>query len=205
MGDKKRLMLVGDSIAFEYGPYLMKLIDEKYVMYEKEGREIAAQNLDAAVGGNAGDSRNVVRFVKQMIDEGRFNFDLFLFNCGLHDLKRNKPNRDLQVPIDEYEANLREVLRLCKENNVGAVFVNITPILDSRYGENSEFIRKNEDVIAYNDVAERVMAENDIPVIDLNGYTLSLGEISITMRDHAHYHADVQQKQAQYIADCIMK
>ena len=130
MSGKKKLMLVGDSIAFEYGPHLMKMIDEKYVMYEKEGREAAAQNLDVAVGGNAGDSKNVVKFVKQMVSEGRFNFDLFLFNCGLHDLKRNKPDRALQVPLADYEANLREVVAICKEKNVPAVFVNITPILD---------------------------------------------------------------------------
>ena len=202
---KKKLMLVGDSIAFEYGPHLMKMIDEKYVMYEKEGREAAAQNLDVAVGGNAGDSKNVVKFVKQMVSEGRFNFDLFLFNCGLHDLKRNKPDRALQVPLADYEANLREVVAICKEKNVPAVFVNITPILDTRYGEDAEFIRKNEDVIAYNAVAEKIMQENGIPVIDLNGYTLSLGQLSTTMRDHAHYYVDVQQKQARYIADCIMK
>ncbi len=202
---KKRLMLVGDSIAFEYGPHLMKMISEEYVMYEKEGREIAAENLDVAVGGNAGDSKNVVKFVKQMDSEGRFNFDLFLFNCGLHDLKRNKPDRALQVSITDYESNLREVVAICKKNNVPVVFVNITPILDTRYGEDAEFIRKNEDVIAYNAVAEKVMKENDVPVIDLNGYTLSLGQLSTTMRDHAHYYIDVQHKQAQYIADYIMK
>jgi len=202
---KKRLMLVGDSIAFEYGPHLMKMISEEYVMYEKEGREIAAENLDVAVGGNAGDSKNVVKFVKQMDSEGRFNFDMFLFNCGLHDLKRNKPDRALQVSISDYESNLREVIAICKKNNVPVVFVNITPILDTRYGEDAEFIRKNEDVIAYNAVAEKVMKENDVPVIDLNGYTLSLGQLSTTMRDHAHYYVDVQQKQAQYIADYIMK
>ncbi len=204
MTDKKRLMLVGDSIAFEYGPYLMKMLEDEYVMYEKEGREIAAQNLDVAVGGNAGDSKNVVRFVKQMESEGRFNFDLFLFNCGLHDLKRNKPDRALQVPLADYESNLREVVAICKKNNVKAIFVDITPILDSRYGENAEFIRKNEDVIAYNEVALKVMKENDIPVIDLNAYTLSLGQLSQTMRDHAHYYTDIQQKQARYIADFIL-
>ena len=151
------------------------------------------------------DSKNVVKFVKQMDSEGRFNFDMFLFNCGLHDLKRNKPDRALQVSISDYESNLREVIAICKKNNVPVVFVNITPILDTRYGEDAEFIRKNEDVIAYNAVAEKVMKENDVPVIDLNGYTLSLGQLSTTMRDHAHYYVDVQQKQAQYIADYIMK
>lgn len=205
MTAKKKLMLVGDSIAFEYGPHLMKMISEEYVMYEKEGREIAAENLDVAVGGNAGDSKNVVKFVKQMDSEGRFNFDMFLFNCGLHDLKRNKPDRALQVSISDYESNLREVIAICKKNNVPVVFVNITPILDTRYGEDAEFIRKNEDVIAYNAVAENVMKENDVPVIDLNGYTLSIGQLSTTMRDHAHYYVDVQQKQARYIADYILK
>ena len=201
---KKRLMLVGDSIAFEYGPHLMKMISDEYVMYEKEGREVAAQNLDVAVGGNAGDSKNVVKFVKQMESEGRFNFDLFLFNCGLHDLKRNKPDRALQVSITDYEANLREVVAICKKNNVPVIFVDITPIIDTRYGEDAEFTRKNEDVIAYNAVAVKVMKENNVPVIGLNEYTLSLGQISTTMRDHAHYYTDIQEKQARFIADFIL-
>ena len=182
MENKKRLMLIGDSIAFEYGPYLKKMIDDKFVMYEKDGREIAAVDLDVAVGGNAGDSKNVVRFVKQMESEGRFNFDLLLFNCGLHDLKRNKPGLELQVPITEYESNLREVVDT----------------------ENYPFIRHNSDVKEYNNVAINVMKEKGVPVIGLNEFTLSLGELSETTRDHAHYYPEVQQKQARFIADYIM-
>ena len=204
MENKKRLMLIGDSIAFEYGPYLKKMIDDKFVMYEKDGREIAAVDLDVAVGGNAGDSKNVVRFVKQMESEGRFNFDLLLFNCGLHDLKRNKPGLELQVPITEYESNLREVVEICKKNNVSAIFVDITPIIDSRYTENYPFIRHNSDVKEYNNVAINVMKEKGVPVIGLNEFTLSLGELSETTRDHAHYYPEVQQKQARFIADYIM-
>ena len=204
MEDKKRLMLIGDSIAFEYGPYLKKMIADKYVMYEKEGRDIAALNLDVVVGGNAGDSKNVVRFIKHLESENRFNFDVLLFNCGLHDVKRNKPELELQVPIADYEANLREVVAICNKNNVSPIFVDITPIIDERYTENFPFIRHNTDVIAYNEVAIKVMKENSVPVIGLNEFTLSLGELSQTTRDHAHYYPEIQEKQARFIADFVL-
>jgi len=52
--------------------------------------------------------------------------------------------------------------------------------------------------IAYNDVADRVMREAGVPVMDLYTFTCNLG--TDLYCDHVHFHSHVREKQAAFIA-----
>jgi hypothetical protein len=64
--------------------------------------------LDDSGAANGGDSAMVLDYVRALQPDRPF--DILLINCGLHDIKRDVTTHTLQVPLDRYEANLREVL-----------------------------------------------------------------------------------------------
>lgn len=202
----KRIFVVGDSISVHYGDYLSKMLSENFICVPREGMEEALQNINAAVGGNGGDSRRVLEFLTAQQQNGEMIYDILLFNCGLHDIKRNPPEGLLQVPIDEYKENLEKILSLLKKENVFPVFINTTPVNDeihhSYLVQNFGIERFSRDVLDYNKAAEKIMKDNNIDVIDLFSFTAELGEKAYC--DHVHYNEDVREKQAIFIAETLM-
>lgn len=200
---KLRLMLAGDSISLDYGRILAGFLSEKFEMLDREGIAEAYRNLDEPLGGNCGDSRRVLEFVRGLC-EREVDFDILLFNCGLHDIKLNAPGRLPQVPIDEYRANLNEILRLLKSRGVQPIFITTTPADRSRYADDASFWRRNEDVIGYNSAAVEIMNGGEVGVIDLYSFTVSTGLSGDALfRDHTHFTPEVIKLQAAYIAGAL--
>ena len=200
MMKKTRLMLAGDSISLDYGRTLSAFLPAGYEMLDREGVAEAYRNLDEPIGGNCGDSRRVLALARELCEK-KLNFDVFLFNCGLHDVKLNAPERRCQVPLDEYIDNLTAVIRLIKERGAIPVFMTTTPADRSRYADDAKFWRKNEDVIAYNSAAVRIAESEEIKVIDLFAFTLSTGlSGDMLYRDHTHFTPEVIRLQAAFIA-----
>ena len=72
-------------------------------------------------------------------------------NCGLHDLKRSKETGAYQVPLAQYEANLRRDRGAPADVEPAAalVFATTTPILDDRHARRgADFDRTEADVRA---------------------------------------------------------
>jgi len=59
-------------------------------------------------------------------------------------------------------------------------------------------MRRAGDVDAYNAAADRIMAENHVPVVDLYGFTRNLGPGVYC--GHVHFTEPVRQMQAGYVA-----
>jgi hypothetical protein len=98
---------------------------------------------------NGGDSSNTLRNLDEwVIGEKPV---LVHFNCGLHDLKLGKASRQHQVPLDQYEVNLRRIVeRLKRETSASIVFASTTPILDDQHAKRgAEFDRFEADVKRY--------------------------------------------------------
>ena len=200
--EKIRMMLAGYSISLDYGKTLAAFLPERFTMLDRKGVDEAYKNLDEPLGGNAGDSRRMLGLVRELC--AKPNFDLFVFNCGLHDVKLNAPERVCQVPLDEYRSNLREIIRLLKNNGVRAVFVTTTPADRSRYSENAGFWRRNEDVIDYNRAALEIMNEAGVGVIDLYSFTVATGLVGDALfRDHTHFTPEVIGLHAAFIAGAL--
>jgi len=64
------------------------------------------------------------------------------------------------------------------------------------------FHRFSADCDAYNRVADQIMAELNVPVIDLYAFTLNLGDDLYC--DHVHFQEPVREKQAAFLAGWLV-
>jgi acyl-CoA thioesterase-1 len=86
------------------------------------------------------------------------------FNFGLHDAKL-PPEGNRHASLEQYEKDLREVVRRLRATGARLVWASTTPVpLGGELAPNRRF----GDVNAYNKVAAKVMAENHVPTDDLN-------------------------------------
>lgn len=192
---KRTIHVVGDSISIQYGPYLKKFLENYFIYSRKEGK---LKNFDLPEGANAGDSSMVLEYFKKCMVE-KLHWDFVLINCGLHDIKLY--NEIYQVNIDQYGRNLEHIFNLTRILAQKTIWINTSPVLDHIHNSlKSEFKRFNKDVERYNKVAEKIAMSNNIPIIDLNGFCISLGGEEL-YQDHVHFMPTVQQLQASFIAE----
>ena len=180
------------------------ILKNDFTYVQRKNVQEALDNINIAVGGNAGDSSRVLNLVKTQEDEGSLNIiDILLFNCGLHDIKRHPPKGALQVEADLYEKNLCEIIKILKRNGVSPVFLTTTPVNDEIHHSyleiNNGIERFNADVVNYNKIAVRTMKKYNVPIIDLYSYTLEFGKEAYD--DHVHYTEEVRRLQAEFIAN----
>src|SRR5438094_7748907 len=151
--DLLHVLLVGDSIRLGYAPRVVALL--------------AGTAEVVSPAPNGGDSANTLRHLGDWLAEAQP--DVVHFNCGLHDLKRDKATGAYQVPLAQYEANLREIVgRLRRETGAALVFATSTPIDDARHARRGAgFDRFDADVQRYNACALEVMREAGVPAHDL--------------------------------------
>jgi lysophospholipase L1-like esterase len=188
------LHIVGDSISIHYGPYLKMMLAGVMTYSRKTAPDGSLEDSGAA---NGGDSSMVPGYL-QTLQPNR-PFDILLINCGLHDIKRDVATHAHQVPIDQYAANLREILTQAQRLAARTIWVRTTPVINERHNRlNTTFQRCEADVEAYNAVADRIMLEHGVTLIDLFTFTRNLG--SEVYVDHVHFTAEVRAQQAAFIA-----
>lgn len=202
----KKLCTLGDSIAFGYREDLITFLSDELEILTKEGLKEAAQDLNIPVGTNSGDSKMLYTYIDYENNQGRICYDYVMFNCGLHDIKANIETGVQQILIGDYEKNLNKTIDIWEENNVKVFFVNSTPVIDEIHNSAENLLsnkikRLRCDLLAYNKVAEKVMAERNVPVIDLFSFTDKFG--AAAFRDHAHFHPEVIRLQAAYLAGAV--
>ena len=198
------LLVIGDSISADCRKYLPDYVNENIQIHHKKGINEAYKNLDIAVGANNGDSSTVLEYLRRLDANQILKYDYCIFNCGLHDVKRDsQQDFVLQVGEELYEANLHEIIGLLNKNKIKSLWINSTPSYRERYSA-SDFVRFNEDVIRYNQIAGNVMQEHNIKIIDLYHFTLSLKLSGDALfRDHTHFQEEVIRLQAAYIAGAV--
>jgi lysophospholipase L1-like esterase len=112
-----KVVLLGDSIRLSYTPYVQKALADKAVVVSPKA--------------NGGDSGRVLK----NLDEWAIREQpaVIHFNCGIHDIKKSKTSGKFQVPPDEYESNLRNIVqRLRSETKAVVLFALTTPVEDAR-------------------------------------------------------------------------
>ena len=186
-----RAVLIGDSIRLGYAPLVAERLRGKVVVLSPEP--------------NGGDSANVLAHLEEWVIQERP--DLVHLNCGLHDLKRSKATGQHQVPLEQYEANLRAMLRRVREESGAAlVFASTTPIADDRHAQRRvAFDRCEEDVRRYNAAALRVMRELGVPVHDLHWTVEQAGAAAVVAADGTHYTPEGYARLAEAVADCVLR
>jgi acyl-CoA thioesterase-1 len=160
-----RVLLIGDSISVYYTVPTRKLLQGQANVHRiPEG------------GDNTG-------FGLKHLDEwlGAGKWDVIHFNWGIHDLTI-KPNGEHEVPLAEYDKNLRELVRRLKLTGAKLVWATTTPIPEHVNG------RKNGDAVAYNAAARAIMEGNHIFIDDLYNFALPrLKELQVPNDVHFTY------------------
>lgn len=144
-----RVLLIGDSISIGYTLAVRQ--------------ELAGKANVHRAPANCGPTSRGLEQIDKWLGDGRW--DLIHFNWGLHDLK--KINGKHQVPIDAYEKNLRQLVARMKKTGAKLLWCSTTPV-----PKGCSPPRTNEDVLAYNAVAKRIMDENKIATDDLYSFAL---------------------------------
>jgi len=139
---KPRVLLIGDSVCTYYTPFV------------KSG---VGTRADVRRSGHLADTRYGLEHIGKYLDGDPY--DVIHFNWGLHDVKPVKGRKN-NVPVEEYEKNLRELVRRMKKTGAKLVFATTTPV-------GPRAARKDADVVRYNEAALRVMQTEDVPVNDL--------------------------------------
>ena len=155
-----RVLLLGDSISIGYTVPVQKLLAGKANVHR------APTNCGPTTRG------------LQQLDRwiGDKKWDVIHFNWGLHDLKYlgpggqnladpSDPTSKPQVPIDEYEKNLRQLVAKLKKTDARLIWCSTTPVPQGAKG------RVVGDSVKYNAVAAQVMQEHGVAVNDLYAFT----------------------------------
>jgi len=157
-----RVLLLGDSISMGVGN------SGSYQGYEEPTRSLLKGKANIhGISGNGGNTRFGLQNLAKWL--GEEPWDVIHFNWGLHDIVR-RADGECIVPLDEYERNLREIVKRLKTTGATLIWATITPIPEKE--ANREANRRNSDVIAYNSAARRIMEENHVAIDDLYAFAL---------------------------------
>ncbi|GAB4148515.1 MAG: SGNH/GDSL hydrolase family protein [Planctomycetaceae bacterium] len=139
-----RVLLIGDSISIGYT-----------LETRKQLQGIANVHR---IPTNGGPTIRGLQQIEKWLGDGKW--DVIHFNWGLHDLKYIGDKR--QVPLDQYEVNLRKLVKRLKATKATLIWCNTTPVPKGVSPR-----RSNDDVLAYNAVAEKIMKENGVAINNL--------------------------------------
>ncbi|MEQ1850121.1 MAG: SGNH/GDSL hydrolase family protein [Chthoniobacteraceae bacterium] len=148
-----RVLLIGDSISIGYTLPTRELLKGKANVHR--------------IPANGGSTKDGLARIDAWLGTGKW--DLIHFNWGLHDLKHWKDKKlDMTGPqvstLEDYEKNLRELVKRLKSTGPKLIFATTTPVPEGSGG------RVAGDDLKYNAVAVRVMKEQGIPINDLNAF-----------------------------------
>jgi hypothetical protein len=141
-----RILLIGDSISIGYTEPVRTFLMDKANLHR------IPENAAATLTG----VKNLDRWL------GTSKWDVIHFNFGLHDLKFMDDGKH-QVPIADYETNLRTIVQRLQKTGARLIWATTTPVPDAEVNPP----RRNTDVLAYNAAAARIMTEAGIPIDDL--------------------------------------
>lgn len=194
----RSVFVIGDSISLQYGPYLKQMITSHFNYDRKRGDTQALVDLNNPIGANNGDSGMVLQYLQEEQEKGT-KYDILLVNCGLHDIKTNPDTGEKQVSLAKYHNNISQIISIAQEMAHSFIWIRTTDALEEIHNILCpEIHRFHDDVMAYNDVADEIMAINSVPSIDLYQFTQTFGKAAYC--DHVHFNEEVRQLQAAYIA-----
>ena len=109
-----------------------------------------------------------------------------------------------EVPLAEYERNVRQILqRLQRELNGAVVWATTTPVDEDWHHQNKGFDRLEADVEAYNAAACAVALDLRVPIDDLFVVVQREGKARLLTQDGVHFTAEGSQLLGRVVAECI--
>lgn len=175
-----RVLIIGDSISIGYTLPVRELLKGKANVHRISANGAATKDGLARLKKWLGDSK----------------WDVIHFNWGLHDIKfvGDKQN----VPIADYEKNLRELVTQLKATGAKLIWCSTTPVPEGKLNPP----RKNSDVQEYNAIAKKVMDENGVAIDDL--YAFAEPQIEkIQLKANVHYKPKGYDELAKQVVSSI--
>lgn len=177
------VLIIGDSISIGYTLPTRKILKGRANVHR--------------IPTNGGPTINGTKNIEKWL--GDRQWDVIHFNWGLHDLKMDKEGKH-QVPLKDYEKNLRKLVQRMKKQGKVLIWASTTPVPDAKVSPP----RKNADVIAYNKVAMKIMKEEGVRINDL--YSLVLPQLEKLQRPaNVHFVPAGSESLAQQVAAVIDK
>ena len=186
-----RVLLIGDSISQGYTGATRKKLAGKAEVHR--------------VPANCGSTVRSLKSIDDWLGDERW--DVIHFNWGIHDVivldvTKNPVTKkpvQLATPIDEYEKNLVKLVRRLKRTGATLIWCSTTPAGDGLIKHH-----RNEDVVAYNAVAKKIMDAEKIAVDDLHAFALpKLREIQSP--DGCHFTREGSAVLADQVTASIVK
>lgn len=189
--DLPRVLLLGDSIRIGYAPLVAGKLDGVAVVVHP-GKE------------NCADTPTTLKGLDRWLTDAKP--DVVHFNNGLHDLKLDKKAKTYQVPLEQYEANLKRIAERLREATPNVVFATTTPVLDDRHaGRKAAFDRLDADVKRYNAAATKAMLSLGVPVHDLYRIVVEHDPATMLGKDGTHFTPEANERLADAVADCVKR
>ncbi|MDR1281235.1 MAG: SGNH/GDSL hydrolase family protein [Opitutaceae bacterium] len=187
-----RVLIIGDSISIGYTHRARKRLEGVAVVRRPPT--------------NCGSTTTGLENIDQWL--GRKRWHVIHFNWGLHDLRYRNPRKQStieglkqNVPLAEYEKNLRELVAKIKATSDVQIFATTTPIPEK---QKQTEIRIQADVDSYNETALRVMKEADVLIDDLNAVAKGR-EAELMPPDDIHFSQAGYEVLADAVAASIKK
>jgi len=188
-----KILIAGDSISHQrkggYAAIVMRLHPEWEVVILRHvlgyfGNSMIWLDPEALIdycqrcyGTNVKYAKSLIRgsipFDELMVEP---EYDVIHLNSGLHDIQMARSPLTNEfgpiVPIERYEENLDYIVnRILTKTSSKLIWASTTPV--NCPGRRPH--RRNEDVIAYNKIAEKVMKKYDIVINDLYKLVMDCG------------------------------
>jgi lysophospholipase L1-like esterase len=178
--DKKRVLLVGDSISRAYRPYVN----------EQLKGEIYADQLSSS---RALDNPIFIIELEHMLKLNNVKYDAIHFNNGLH---------GFHLTVEQYELHLEKTIQhiLGYLDSSKVIMALSTPVTKQNLPTELEDEMNNK-VLNRNEVMKRLALKYNIKLNDL--YTEMLGKSEYRVNDGYHYNAMGEQAQAVIVAKII--
>lgn len=177
-----RVLLIGDSISIGYTAPVRELLKGKANVHR--------------IPVNGGPTTNGLAHLDEWLGGGKW--DVIHFNWGLHDLKIMGDGKR-QVPLEQYEQNLRELAGRLNRSGARLIWATTTPVPAGKLNPP----RESGDVLKYNLIARKVMQEYGIPIDDLYSFALPrLKEIQLP--ENVHYTQDGYAALGERVAASIL-
>ena len=183
-----RVLLIGDSISMGYTVPVRKLLSGKANVHRPKA--------------NCGPTTRGLANIDQWLGNGKW--DVIHFNWGLHDLKYMRAGGQLtdvgkgkqQVPIDQYEENLRKLVARLKKTGAKLIWCSTTPVPKGAKG------RVVGDSVRYNAVAKKVMDDEGVQINDLYGFAKPQLD-KIQQPANVHFSRPGSQALAEHVSKTI--
>ena len=177
-----RVLLIGDSISMGYTLQVREMLKGKANVHRPPT--------------NCGPTTRGLKELDSWLEVGGKGkkWKVIHFNWGLHDLKYIGPNGTKiaavdskgsrqQVPPEDYQKNLRELVKRLKKTGARPIWRNTTPVPKGARG------RVPGDSAKYNAIAAKVMKEEGVKTHDLYAFALKNAD-QIQRKADVHYTAE---------------